>query len=290
MADLVTSAPKRATDLKDRDLSWYAQRLERGRKEIFSEVVTITPDIARHILDTNKDNRPISHRLINGLVHDIQSRNWDLNGEAIVISKDGLLNDGQHRLMAIIEAGEPVQSVMVFGVSRDSRMTVDMGKARTTSNYLSMQSRAHATFAATVAGQWLGFTLGIYGKVSKTKEVTKRDVIKFYNARQIKIDAAIREYGARSKRLAGNALVTAYLIIWEVDAVHADGFFHMLLSGANLDGDDPILWLRSRFTSDNKLSSAERIEIILRYWNAWKEGRKLTRHLSIMGEYPQVKG
>lgn len=76
---------------------WFHDSVIRGRKEVFTDVVTLTPDMARLLLAANHENRVINKRAIQTYVDDIKSGRWALNGESIKVATDGSLNDGQQR-------------------------------------------------------------------------------------------------------------------------------------------------------------------------------------------------
>ena len=55
-----------------------------------------------------------------------------------MLGAGGKLLDGQHRLHAVIEAGLPIQSVVVYGMDDEAFRTMDTGKARTGGDTLSV--------------------------------------------------------------------------------------------------------------------------------------------------------
>lgn len=67
------------------------------------EVETITPELAADLLSRNMKNRPVSQQRVRKYMAAMVAGKWLLNGEAIKISIDGRLIDGQHRLKAIIQ-------------------------------------------------------------------------------------------------------------------------------------------------------------------------------------------
>ena len=48
----------------------------------------------------------------------IQRGEWQLTGEVIKLDDEGRVRDGQNRLHAIVEAGVPVRSVVIYAPSR----------------------------------------------------------------------------------------------------------------------------------------------------------------------------
>jgi len=293
MVDTMTKPPKQATDLTERDLSWFAAKVAQGAKKRFSEEITITPAMAKRMLEQNADNRPISLRQVKQIARDIRNKHFEVNGETVVVSDDGWLNDGQNRLMAIIEADMPIQSFVVFGVPRKSRMTVDMGRARTTTHYLGMEHVPNAHYAAIVAAQWAAFELGYFGKLTKQRDtgITRQDTLQFYHDHSHMIDNAIVKLRHQLKYIGtqgSTGVLTAYCILQVKDPLHTDDFFRSLLEGSGLDRDDVVLELRNRLIASKKeLDPYQKCELVLRHWMAWKDGKKLTKKIGMRNEWPK---
>ena len=66
-----------------------------------AKIVDITPEMAREYLEKNSHNRRLSERSVRNLATAIKNGEWQVNGEAIKVDKEGNLLDGQHRLSAI---------------------------------------------------------------------------------------------------------------------------------------------------------------------------------------------
>lgn len=282
---------------KERELSWYAERVQRGRKEIFSEVATITPTIAKHMLDCNADNRKMNDMLVKNIASDIQNNRWDINGESIIVAKDGFLNDGQHRLSAIVEANKAARSIIVFGIDRNSRFTVDAGKSRTVGDYLGMEGATYTNNAASVARLHNFYRRGIYthgirgSRVPKTA-ITNQEIRGEYWQYQKDIDRAIHFITSRKfLRLNGVASsATAYMICAHKNLEAAEMFFERLETGTNLPQSSPILALRLRLMEmrQNRKFMNEKLETILRYWNAYRRKETIKRAIHLRKAYPDV--
>src|SRR5688572_23502672 len=124
-------------------------RFQIGDGRPVSDIVGITPDIATALLEQNPENRHVSQRQVELFAEDMRHNRWKLNGEAIIIARDGQLNDGQHRLWAVIAAEKTVDMLVVYGVERDTRDTLDMGRQRTSADVLSMEGVKQSGTAAT---------------------------------------------------------------------------------------------------------------------------------------------
>ena len=83
------------------------------------------------------------------------------------------------------------------------------------------------------------------------------------------------------------------MIILEIteDAAATQSFFHGVTTGENLKRGDARLVLRARLADagKNRLIIAERLELILRHWNAWRDGKLVTRNIPIIKSFPKVE-
>ena len=122
------------------DLSWKVQRqlVNKYFKSFNTSVITITPEMAKELLDLNKNNRGISPANVQKISNDMLSDGFKLNGETIKIYDDGTLADGQHRLMACVLTGKPFQTYIIRGIKKDVLPTIDAGKTRSTVEALNM--------------------------------------------------------------------------------------------------------------------------------------------------------
>lgn len=86
--------------------------------KIRSEVVCMTPEIAKAYLETNKGNRNVRPSQVAFLANSMTRGDWVLTHQGIAISKDGILIDGQHRLLAVIKANMAIPMMVTYGLDR----------------------------------------------------------------------------------------------------------------------------------------------------------------------------
>lgn len=111
-------------------------------KNMETKIVKITPEIAERYLGKNESNRNLLKSRVTIYSRDIKAGRWKFNPNPIVFDEKGILIDGQHRLHAIIEAGEPVDMLVMFGAPPESKDIIDFGKPRTSSDILKMEGYA----------------------------------------------------------------------------------------------------------------------------------------------------
>lgn len=275
---------------------WLRQQTERARKEVFSAEFVITPQIAALLLKKNPDNRNLSKKRIAEIRADLERGRYELNGEPIIVSKDGLLNDGQHRLIACVESGVTFRSVVVFGVSRNSRLTLDQGGARTVADYLDMEGETeHTKVAATVSRMlWQHAITGKINGFGMTKGrrnwPTKAEVMQVAKEFDADIQASVAAV-QKTSRIIGSLsfIVFCRILLSRADRTMGPVFIDRLLDGANLKPESPIFILRERFINDPKLRQPDRFEALVRAWNAMRSGKPITR-IMINGSVPKIEG
>jgi hypothetical protein len=115
-------------------------------------VYEITPHVARYWLTLNTQNpRNINPRTVMDYARDITADAWPLNFQPITFRKNGSLDNGQHRLEAIVAANKPIISLVVWGVDDDVYDTVDIGLKRSAAQIVSVENPRYAAFMSAAA-------------------------------------------------------------------------------------------------------------------------------------------
>lgn len=122
----------------------------RSRGVITSEVMTITPEIANEMLKKNTSNRNINRHHLLALSTAMERGDWHLNGQTVSFDTNGDLQDGQHRLAAVIKSGVPTQMLVVRGVDPEARATVDVGRKRTVADELMIRGEGNSKSLASI--------------------------------------------------------------------------------------------------------------------------------------------
>lgn len=98
-----------------------------GLRHVFTDV---TPEVARQWLSANVNNRPVRRGRVSGYARDMAAGAWALSPQGIAFDVNGNLMDGQHRLLAVIEAGVTVKMLVWFDVPQIVRDVLDIGDPR----------------------------------------------------------------------------------------------------------------------------------------------------------------
>lgn len=105
-------------------------------KEPRVEILNITPELARLMLQKNTRNRSLKAERVKAIADSIKAGRYVFTNASIGFDKDGVLVDGQHRLEAIIQAGIPVKSVVVLGCNQSPYL--DRGTKRSITDNLTI--------------------------------------------------------------------------------------------------------------------------------------------------------
>jgi hypothetical protein len=225
-----------------------------------TKVITLTPKMASELLEGNHSNRPMRHRYVSKLAAAMKRGEWELNGDAIRVSTNGTLLDGQHRCAAVVESGVTVPSIIVTGLSDEVFATIDRGLGRTTSDSLAIRGMANSTVLAAMSR-----LLHIYMQTGDpfngnpdVQPTAKQqlELIETYpelhdSARWVQSSKWSRKYMQAS--LAG----FCHFLFHKRDPVAARTFFAGVETGAGLPSGSPVLLLRNRLT--DSYSSKDRI-------------------------------
>lgn len=113
------------------------------------------------------------------------------------------------------------------------------------------------------------------------------------NAHEEELTRAIRVTDRLSRGIGGSYSVYAvmYLVFGSIDADARDKFFDQLDSGANLSEGSPILSYRRMFSElrrrtggKYRVEQTEHSALLIKAWNAWRQGRVLRRLMWRDGE------
>lgn len=289
MATVATLERPKSKKIEAGTVHWFNECVERGKREVFSEVVTISPGLAAEMLKRNPDNRNIKPTKSQHFATDMMKGNWAFNGEPIIVSRDGLLNDGQHRLNAMIEANVALPMIVTFGVSRESRITVDQGSARSAGDYLSMDGYHYAKNAATAAKFIIAFERSGGRGLSLRNEVTNAEVVA-----RVKSDEGITASAAYAHKylkdyrqlVSYSVMAACHYLLSDIHPVEAEAFLTQVATGENIKRGDPAFAVRSAFLSEKRERQAA-MEVIFHGWNKYRSDQPL-QLIRVNGSFPAL--
>ena len=243
-------------------------------------VIRVTPKHAARLLSNNTGNRRLDNNRVRRYANEIVKGQWKTTGDTIKLGRDGRLLDGQHRLAAIVEANTPVTLAVADGIDHDVFDVLDSGKNRTIGDVFNIAGVKSANVTAAVSRMLILFDAGLNPNDGHTSSVvSKSDLLDFALANEDRLAEAVQHGNFVYSRVGGSQ--SAWGTFWyNTAAVDPEGvveFTEGLVSGANLSTGDPRLALRNHLTLHQNTNRVAAAVIYQRVYNAWAEGRKMTR-------------
>lgn len=248
---------------------------------ISGEILKITPEFAETLLNgSNVDNRKLRPAIVNRYARDMELGNWKVTGEAIKITADGLVTDGQHRLTACVQSGKSFITLVVRGVEFEARDVMDTGARRTFADVL----RWHGEHSvAGLASAIESAMLWEEGGTPSHKGATHTNMERLA---WLEEHPEIREAVSAWSPLVGapfrfpvSSGAPFLLRARKISTAQADQFVHLLKTGEMLGTNHPIAKLRSwLFNSATKHTRCPREEyaaIAIKAWNAFIAEREI---------------
>ena len=262
---------------------------------IVSAIEKITPTIAESYLATNAGNqRNVTNSHMWHLRQQMENGQWMMTGEPIVFDNEGRLIDGQHRLRAMIMAKVTLEFLVVRGVSPNSFVAMNRGKTRSNGNIFAIHQVPNYNAAASAVGGVLNYrraraveikdkgkVIGYGGSLNSYVRASTTDLIQEYDAHPVEYGQAIA-IAISCRKLAPQSTVATVAAISLIDAKHGidevlcfwDGF----RTGANLESDDPILYLKTKMIENanskrGKMTGVMTIHLMIETWNRYVKGK-----------------
>jgi hypothetical protein len=94
------------------------------------EMQIITPEIAMQYLEKNDNIRDADLKRVSRYANSIKCGEWVTTHQGVAFNTLGQLVDGQHRLLAIVEANRAVELMVATGVSQDAVAEMDRNMPR----------------------------------------------------------------------------------------------------------------------------------------------------------------
>jgi hypothetical protein len=272
---------------------WLDEQIAKSQDKVTTIVADLTPALATALLNRNESNRKINLLLVDSYARDMTNAAWLLNGEPLIVAKNGQMNDGQHRCQAVIQAQHTVPVVFVFGVDRDTRTTVDQGKVRTAADFLSMNGHSNVSPLAAGAGHiWQHIHNGYLSSTSRDRP-NKGEILTIIEQHP-SIIKSIGKAAIPAARAVGGPAMLGFCH-WTFARAGAgpkvaDVFIEALTGGASLGRRSPILYVRNRLMSERgRLRANDKAELIFKAWNTWRRDEEVRQFTLVGGLLPKVE-
>jgi len=190
---------------------WFNDQVAAARR--YQVTVTghkVSPELAQVLLQNNEGNRRVDAANLATIMRDIIEDRWDLNGETIKISKEGLLNDAQHRNFGVLLTGFSIRSDIRFGLTRESRSTVDIGHKRKVADRAAM--RGEPDYVVVSSSARLAFEL------DNKRAGGDTEIDNYLVEHTAEIRAAVKAKGSNIRGIGPSSMTVAAIVLLRLGA------------------------------------------------------------------------
>lgn len=262
--------------------------------QLISCSMIITPELAQFILETyNKRNRPITENRVRRYADAMKQGRFSFTSQGISFNRDGEMNNGQHRLLAIVQSKQSVRLYLTFGEDVDAFEVLDTAGTRTGSDALSILGRKNTIpLSATVRMIYAIENESFYRPATlRNDEII--ELMHRYDGTDPEVNA-LDEPVTIGHRLGAvfktsGSVIAAALYLIQQGSKHGhlfSDFVQAFEKGTGLHSErDPILKLRESLHNkkvlDNVRSSTTRgvivVACIIKAWNLFVKGKGIGR-------------
>jgi len=257
--------------------------------EMHMQVVDVTPAQAQAWLDNEGANRRLKKRTVERYAAFMLRGEWRMTAEPIKLDAQASVRDGQHRLAAIVLSGMTVPLLVIRGVTEDAFDVMDTGKARTPADVLSIHG--YTTTVGKAAAIRSLILIERQGHVNPSTVAARAlysgPVVLAYAQQHPEIEETYplaQTLAAAGLQGGPGTWAAALTLLWRIDQDATREMVRYLLSGAGMNAGHPLLALRNRAVNrDARLYTRgpegrqELLGMIIKAWNAWRQGESLTR-------------
>jgi hypothetical protein len=231
--------------------------MTKNNKKPTGKIETITVAKAKKFLASMPDNqRAVRATHVTKLADMLTEGLWQCNGDAIRINTNGEMFDGQHRCLAVVQTGIPIDTFVVRGLAVETFATVDCNTApRKLRDQLSSRFpdlKKQSDLIAQIYGKVLDYegttpdgyqSMGHrnrgtwnYEKAFEWVETDKKHLLKILEV----IKSKEAKVTCQPQAIFG----AMYYLFRKTSIKEADAFFETMIDGLNypLGKEDPIYW------------------------------------------------
>lgn len=238
------------------------------------ELRTITPEMAKAMLQKNTKNRPVRSSQVKRLAQEIIDGRWKVNGDTIRFEEDVLV-DGQHRLLAIVKAGKAIETLVVEGLETNVFQTIDIGVKRSPGDTLAVEGCSNSKELATMLTLIERY---MTGQCLSKKHYTNAEVLALHKKYPDAKDFMAKCHHGK-KLITRSLLMACNYLFAKKDPEKAEWFIKSLVSGKDISDKDAVYLLRERLMrnalSKSKLSTPYVFALVIKAWNADRQGKKV---------------
>lgn len=242
------------------------------------QLISVTPELAKSWLERNTNNRPLSKWTVTQYANEMNAKTWrHPTGEPLIFDTNGVIQQGQHRLNALVLSGKTIEFWVLFNADPDDFRVIDSGKKRSVRDVIMMQGGKNAAVAAAAARLICLQKVGANGLSWDETKLTRSEIVEFHEAHFEALQAAakIGKNLTRVVRISPSqfAAVYAHVHIISDEINKLNEFVDDVTNGFMLPKDSAALALRNwSVTPKSRIDTHKQkdgIAVIIKTWNAY---------------------
>lgn len=248
-------------------------------KQLDCQIIDVTPEDARVMLEENTHNRSLRPDYVRKLAAAMERGEWAVNGEPIQIAEDGTLLNGQHRLNAVVESGVTVPLLVIRGLPMAAQTTMDAGLRRNLSDVLALHGESETANLGAMLAMLYRYRKGHRLNNSGHTAPTPTEALALLQAEPgIKTGLPLARKVVRETGLRTSVGALLIYLFNEADPGQGDQFFEVLCEPDTEPSGSSVIALRSvleraQREQTYRLSSYVLFAMVIKAFNAWREGR-----------------
>lgn len=245
------------------------------------DIETITPERARQMLLRNTGNRKVREDRVALYANEMRRGLWQLTGDPITFDTEGRLVQGQHRLLACIEADVPFDTAVARNAAPEVFSVVDTPLVRSMGDVLDHDGVSNARTVASAVKMILAWRQEIANdRRGMVTTILRDDIAEFTRKHHDELQRAISI--SRPLVKVGGTMSAWVPFVFEASVGREDEmamFAEGVATGAALPQGDFRLalrnWLVNRGANRIKTEPVEYLMTIVRAWKGWLDGRSV---------------
>lgn len=239
--------------------------------------------LAESMLEMNTGNRRVNRRKVEQLVKQMQSGEFENTGEPIIISAEGVINNGQHRLLAVVEADAVLDMDVRFGIPRKAFSKTDTGTSRSGADVLTIKGVGSGGQVASAVRLLILYRRGLPGSIREF--VSNDEVAQAFDGWNDIEDAVARvnKYAFPKSVKSTPLYAVAFMASRSPAKGKLDAWLDAVATGLEVSRDNPAYQLRERLMRGidapigTREGQLERFALIIKSWNLWAKGETVTK-------------
>lgn len=240
----------------------------------------VTPKMAKKYLENNSINRRLKPNIVTKYANEIAGGRWKKDtAETIKISTKGVLLDGQHRLMAIVEADKAIEMLVATNVPEENFKVIDTGVTRNAADSFKIDGIQNYSLMPAIINMWHILRSGGRGDSYKAYQVPSitTSLELYYERPNFWQDVAHKTtswYISFNRIINPRMVGGIYVFLHEKNAEDAEAFMEQLTTGINVK-NTTISYLRNKLINDKlsprRLGKNFKIALIIKTWNYFRK-------------------